>query len=572
MADLCTSCPTTLLPDGGIAAILAEVYQLPQLEVSSWAESEELRAIAYIYSLRRSRNALVPSIHRLLPNELLAEIFRHAVHEPTFHGRFNEKDNVMRLTSVCHKWRAISVVTGSLWRVFNLHRPAFAVLTASRSRNSDLILYLNTARYKAPLIRAELEGTMLNPLRDCSPQITRIEMDSRDQSLCPYLDLIQQLSLPRLQHLSLAGLCRFGIPYRARVAHFQPNPCLQTLRLRDVQFDWTSSIYWGLRELALDFPFSSHSSSPSLDQLQDILDHCPHLQHLELGDCYPELEIPSATIIHSSKPRTSALMQLEELVIRGHEPERIAKLLTSMSTPPSTQISVECNNLSRSALDSLGIVLAESVTESLAPFHTIRSLSFSASDRNLCVMAWTQPQPDNTLSMANSASHSLRFQFRRHDVATDETPLSGLAQIASTLRRIHLTSLFYIGPIQGGPGETHTRFKLFTTMLSHLPYLETLRLKNVKNDRHPDGMLEKAIRDLNDFIVECKVNNKKHCLVSKVTLDGFEEISQSAKDLFRDGMSAAGIEYVELVSTDTPYFRLEDSHSRRSLIPRPLPT
>ncbi|KAL0069613.1 hypothetical protein AAF712_003271 [Marasmius tenuissimus] len=82
--------------------------------------SSENKRSRLTHKIQRFRSLLAP-VHRL-PTEMLANIFKHAIHGKSYHERISrtQASTVFTLSMVCGRWREIILSTPSLWSYVSL--------------------------------------------------------------------------------------------------------------------------------------------------------------------------------------------------------------------------------------------------------------------------------------------------------------------------------------------------------------------------------------------------------------------------------------------------------------------
>lgn len=116
-----------------------ELRQEAEIDAAIKAYEEEWeRSKRFVLGLRKQRNALQPACR--LPNELLGEIFRHAVQTSTGFSLTSPKCKWPRpwltVTHVCELWRRVAIDHHALWTSIQFVKsPQLVKMFAERAGN-----------------------------------------------------------------------------------------------------------------------------------------------------------------------------------------------------------------------------------------------------------------------------------------------------------------------------------------------------------------------------------------------------------------------------------------------------
>ncbi|KAI0072643.1 hypothetical protein K474DRAFT_1700840 [Panus rudis PR-1116 ss-1] len=298
--------------------------------IQAWASDEEVATLQYLSAVRSLRNATVPFIHRLLPDELILHILMLAAHGRT---RF-----ALQLICVCRKWYNIAMSNGQYWSYIDLLDERTSEVFIARSQRADLYIVFNSVIHHRNYHKPPFKKEIFLPLVD---RIAGMEFVLRGGTDVNLLDMEQfqpvfQSSLPRLQSFSISNWFSSRHSKSLSLPDIRLEHTLKRLDLEFVTFDWTSPITNNLRVLQLR-QHLSNDQHPSFDTFLDLLERCPNLEELVLHHAGPHLDTGKET--YQPPRRIFHLEKLRHLAIEDKAFD-IAHLLSHLVIPPWATVSL----------------------------------------------------------------------------------------------------------------------------------------------------------------------------------------------------------------------------------------
>ncbi|KAG8907297.1 hypothetical protein FRB99_004746 [Tulasnella sp. 403] len=248
---------------------------------------------------RKNRPRLEPGVriagsHPIarLPPELLVYVFKlgSAAEPSTFPTLVSQGEYYIHMDVkgrlrrgirpiVCGSWRELALNTCSLWAYFDYsgaNPKAKAKLWAKRSRQAPIHICFSVDDGFDPDL-SEMESAMRIALRHVS-RWGRLTLHLDPEPLKLALEMCD-VAAPCLTHLSIR--CTEVDAIEEQFVLFnERTPLLKSVDLSGVPVPWTGPLFNNLEELRLGY--YEEESSPSLEQVTDILHRCPALQVLML--------------------------------------------------------------------------------------------------------------------------------------------------------------------------------------------------------------------------------------------------------------------------------------------------
>ena len=294
---------------------------------------EEIYMVSLIRRFARSlfsRRIVVAPISTL-PPELLAQIFHfYALEELPWSGGA-QKLGWIKVTHVCQRWRQVALGDSLLW----------ARITGS-SPNARWIFEMLVRARNAPLVIDSAATPVLGILSKFPQHIFRIrELRLRGLSLLRSQGLreICALEAPALENFELSVSAPYPVTFHQLgvTTLFRGRaPKLRTLSLSKVSIPWSLIPRGQLTQLKITLIRGlSSPSTPSSDQLLDLLINSPDLEVLALEFCLPTtlFQAPDGQAIH--------LPHLSRLCLAGST-SRVANMLKMLQLPSSTTLRLRC--------------------------------------------------------------------------------------------------------------------------------------------------------------------------------------------------------------------------------------
>lgn len=192
----------------------------------------------------------------------------------------------MKLSHVCHAFRAVALSTSRLWRIIKLHEKGMARMMLGRCNGGSIEVRsvkwsLNSPK---PITPRDWEQFLL-------PKAQQLEKFTAEHHPTTLHELLLELDgfvFPILTDLALR--LPVQLPFiRRQYFQFDADdesfPMLRRLTLRAVHIPLDSGVYTNLIELKLYHQWLDDEpceDDPVLDELMDALEACPMLQILHL--------------------------------------------------------------------------------------------------------------------------------------------------------------------------------------------------------------------------------------------------------------------------------------------------
>lgn len=302
------------------------------MQVLKYATRQELDAL--ILMVRRQTNALVPIAR--LPPEILSRIFHECAQD--------ERSLLwglpwIKVTHVCHHWRAVSLSAPTLWeRVTLSSRVSGEPVQEWLVRSQDTPLKIFVAAGHCPLPPEEFRRLIFAPILDVLPRVRLL-------SLCLPRTIIRSFAWPRswtsLEHLSISDVTspqpkvedRTGIDEELLQTLDERFPRLKTLITHLYPFDLkTFSLPTSLTTLKVTNMSTPGDGTVTVTETVQALRQFTSLEHLSLVNVLPD-DSPANWPVTAPIPFPS----LQKLRLRGSA-HLIAWLLRILKFPSTTQV------------------------------------------------------------------------------------------------------------------------------------------------------------------------------------------------------------------------------------------
>ncbi|KAH9949199.1 hypothetical protein B0H21DRAFT_158304 [Amylocystis lapponica] len=388
-----------------------------------------------------------------LPNELVVEILSYL--------REDANDITwIRAANICRYWRSVALSTPRLWAniVVTISR-GISFLRACLNRAGDIDVTISIdidvgigiewlhllSSHKTNIISMEL------PL-----PYTFIRTSDTDTTALEF-------PMPKLEFLALAVGPVHQILRDPAPGQF---PCLRSLTLDNISFQWMPSMFSSVVSLRLVY-YNDPTSSKSF---VGAVEACPHLESLELVDFHPDKDAVPGHL------RTIVLPQLRRLFVENYRREHISFLLDQLDLPPGCKLSLDCSNsfhwqhYSHIASD-IANILPEAVTNRLHCFSEASYLVVSVTDQD-----YIKVEAGLDGSTPGTGSKVL-FDLRMRSIGSVEFPSS---LISNVLYRF--SSVFASSPLTSleVTGEHDLHEPGWRLVLVDFPLLEQLTLNCFK--------------------------------------------------------------------------------------------
>ncbi|KAH9941973.1 hypothetical protein B0H21DRAFT_541953 [Amylocystis lapponica] len=280
---------------------------------------------------RANSNALVAR----LPDEILQDIFYICSEWPACFP--------LAYSHVCFYWRDLALASPKLWTFIHLtNRSDITRLREFLARSGDTFLHVKFTQYGIP---STTPGDLHNKaqlLADHSFRIRAFETDALYQpqmsSLSPYFSSLA----PQLRYLRVHGIWQL---YSTPILFQNHVPSLRRLCLHNITAQWLSCK--NLTELDI-----SSYRAPSAAALLQTLRDSPSLVHLRLQFRSP---LRTAGNGHGDlvQVETIELAGLRDLYLCSFEHHDVIDILSCLSFPPTTKVSLRFEGVRRSPIHIL---------------------------------------------------------------------------------------------------------------------------------------------------------------------------------------------------------------------------
>lgn len=244
------------------------------------AALEAFRALASveISRLRYQRNALSPISS--LPVETMVSILLESVGNRELDGECKSRNPIclVRLSSVCRKWRSILEGTPKFWTRLDTRDPvAFVQMALGRTKDYPIALF-------GPIDGGYLCPAANTNFHNVTAQMNQLETVDLTFEYDDDLSLLTSKPAARLKTLVLS--CNTGKDFDTPNLFIGETPCLESVIFTRFRILWSSPMWRNLLSLQLEMIVG-----PDIDHFADILEACPGLHTLSLVDVdfgYPE--------------------------------------------------------------------------------------------------------------------------------------------------------------------------------------------------------------------------------------------------------------------------------------------
>ncbi|KAI0074768.1 hypothetical protein K474DRAFT_1773760 [Panus rudis PR-1116 ss-1] len=482
----------TLFDDARISSLLCRPEALDVSKASIWYDEEIERGLAYLGTLSLRRNNIVPAINRILPNELLANIFELTVGDLVDAAKRpkNLRFPALILSSVCRRWRAIMLHDPACWATIHLGYPGYANLCMSRVSGNGLHMYFKTPEYTPRRNRCDcglpgciagysdsedsdgdeetfvpyLTSKFMEQLVPKAAQFTSIELEGALDQFFPRIarELYPLTGLQRLElrNTDEEDLLNLDL---GDINNGLPCPNLRSVTLVDVRFPWNSPLFSRLTSLNVEYmsnPFGEvdlFAEVLTFSRLQDILEHCPGLEELTLK------YLPFERNPRAAFSRTVTLPKLRRFTFYEENnliPAALVELFSHISYPPSTRVELQYSTFPKSVAGVLSHLIKGEAMKGVA--RMVKSLEVRVSEEETIIVGWLEAYHDKAHRTPTITEAHLSICFQnRYSMRSRTTPpdaLDTLARVTFLFRspRIKTLTLEESGlrPVQGqGQGE-----------------------------------------------------------------------------------------------------------------------
>ncbi|PIL27000.1 hypothetical protein GSI_10139 [Ganoderma sinense ZZ0214-1] len=310
-------------------------------DIQRWCDARIAQYASHIYALRSARNDGAP-IHRLLPPELLLEIFANLLPTPM------RRRHGLPVLRVCRRWRMLVLDTPQFWvnligqtleatRVPRVERVELARLKFALARSATLKLTLSWRGCSAAVV------DMFLPYAHRISSLTAIFTSQEGSHMSRFVEA----ELPALEHLSLTynryrqegALSHSVSPIAVRVSRFPRLQALQLVRSPLVIPAAPSSLReLDLHQVGFRDPNDPGTACRGVGPIIDVLSSHNRLETLCIRDSLPGNlweTSPSASPV-----RTVHLPLLRTLVVRD-DPRSIRVFLVYLDFPSTTKLEIE---------------------------------------------------------------------------------------------------------------------------------------------------------------------------------------------------------------------------------------
>ena len=296
--------------------------RIPTLEVAAAA------LLDVVSCLRELRNTGI-GIARM-PPELLSRVFS------SFIGQEDTDTDLVSVTHVCRRWRAIALSNPNLWNHVFVTSLEKAATFIERSGDQPLNIYFENyhlAKQFAPTLRPEAHRLRTLVSRPPRGHLSVYLMAALSCISAPQLQNLHLLSRePPERDESVLSMFGRGVDMFKSVDNrfIFDTSALRSLRLYEVAIPWEIDIYKNLTVLELCTP---SMVPPTLRRLLECLRQCPDLEelNLELSDI-SELSVPS------NDPNWNVdLRRLASLNLVLPKSRTVSTFLSCLILPPQTR-------------------------------------------------------------------------------------------------------------------------------------------------------------------------------------------------------------------------------------------
>lgn len=308
-------------------------------DIVSLVDEEESKAIRHILALRSIRNTIAPAIRRL-PDEVILRImvfFKEAHRSKSmlspslFDYQFSP--TWTSITQVCRRWRAIGLMTPTLWTDISWIPLRKTLNQLSRSRTSPLYVVLESCILGMPDSQRFVEAL--------APHASRVVVFDACLSLRDLRTLATSFVEPFFQSLTFLGLEDDEKRLRGSTCGQIPitvpvNHTVRDLKLQGVYIPWDSHIFRGLKTLTLRDQ-ETEDSRPYMQTFLDILEANPELTALTIRNAGPRAEPTMSSQTPSLRKVKLDFLTKLELSLQSH---LTVQLIGYLCVPDTTYVSL----------------------------------------------------------------------------------------------------------------------------------------------------------------------------------------------------------------------------------------
>jgi len=343
---------------------VAYATSLPPEAALAWVEARITEVQSHFANLGTKRNNYFPIYH--LPKVVLFQILSWVASSDPFSN--SEKDpcrdptdqtkDLLHLSQACKLFRDAALERPELWVRVNLEYPTLAKMFLERSGDKPITIFLNPPLANAYSIRSlgpiPLKLSTLEVLRPHLGRIIHLDLTftvqiregySSENPLAMHMPALRTLQLRNIRKREdSVGFSSDSDPTAIPSIVFPTpnNPCPQLRKVvfASVGVPWNSSLFNGLTELELIQ--QDLDLAPEIEEFLTVLEHCPGLEKLYLGNSGPKGPPDTLAAVDVKKVQ---LPHLQDLSIHHDEGRYmdIPLLLARVSIRPSTRIHIQCD-------------------------------------------------------------------------------------------------------------------------------------------------------------------------------------------------------------------------------------
>ncbi|KAF8742131.1 F-box-like, partial [Rhizoctonia solani] len=242
----------------------------------------------------------------------------------------------MTLSSVCKRWREVSIASARLWSTIYPSRSKLVPMLIDRSKEAgfDVVLIArqdasHASKFPATATKASIPYWP-EPLTNYLRQLI-VQLDERQMN--QWAATLANSTAPHLETLCIS------VTRHANVVQSEPlfngvTPRLRSLTLSGFVVPWDSDIFANLHDLTLRQHKTIHR--PTMHEFLALLARSPGLRRLALELSGPQP--PPADFEHTAK--NIDLSKLANVVLHDIPPHVVALLVHHTTFPSSTQLSI----------------------------------------------------------------------------------------------------------------------------------------------------------------------------------------------------------------------------------------
>ncbi|KAF5357662.1 hypothetical protein D9758_007466 [Tetrapyrgos nigripes] len=519
----------------------------PQIDTIDQQVEKHLEEIRQLYQFR---NKLVPI--NSLPSELLSRIFRFCISCINDKAQLGRSWSFITVSYVCSHWRDVALADPALWSTLDFFKPAWVPEMLRRSKAAPL-----TVRVTSDLF---LDAKATDAVTTALQHMSRIsELDLCINSCLLQLDgrlemlpVVIDQDVPLLHTLSLSTKHICGVP-----EHIVPLPLdfmngyaprLRHLHMRNFRLPWESGLLKNLTSLKITITIPT--TSPSLQQLTDVLARMPGLEVLELRGVLPADTIPFTV--------GAALPKLSSIMLKG-DVTSCANFLEHISFPSTTTMSFIClvDNVNDAVLLAKVSPMLSHLSKYRRRLHSkIRSLNICSRYQGLSISAghdpstpWLQfvmeisinrvPTAELAVKILKTISPLTHIRSLSFDITWNFITKTSLQKLLFSMERVQVLQVqhcYGAADVFRELARTSTK----SNSVVFFPSLKTLLLSDVDfdSDRDSTRLELEVLKDalMNRFEAKAKVKRLQleTCMnLSRGDVDSLREICQ---DVSWDGM------------------------------------